>query len=59
MLNPFRYQHANIIDLPRYLMADPFIQMPHPASLDGQMPDLKETDTAYQCAARPCLPACA
>eukprot|EP00962_Isochrysis_galbana_P053947 scaffold25486_cov161-Isochrysis_galbana.AAC.2 len=48
MLNPFRYNQASLVDWPRYLMTDPFIQLPHPASLEVQMPDLNETDTAYQ-----------
>jgi HSP20 family molecular chaperone IbpA len=56
MLNPFRYNQPSLVDWPRYLLTDQFIQLPHSLSLEAQMPDMKETETAYQYACACPLP---
>jgi hypothetical protein len=48
MLNPFRYNQPSLVDWPRYLLTDQIIQLPHSLLLEAQMPDMKETETAYQ-----------
>jgi hypothetical protein len=52
MLNPFRYSQPSLLDFPRYALSDPFVSMPSSTlSTADMMPDLRETDSSYQCAA--------
>jgi hypothetical protein len=32
MLNPFRYNQPSLVDWPRYMLTDHFIQLTHPGS---------------------------
>jgi hypothetical protein len=48
MLNPFRYNQPNLLDLPRYMMSDPWAVGSQLSSPEAQMPDLRETENAYQ-----------
>eukprot|EP00967_Tisochrysis_lutea_P126610 scaffold214312_cov30-Tisochrysis_lutea.AAC.1 len=49
MMSPFRYHPSHVLDFPRFMMSDPFFSS-QGGAIEAQMPEMRETDNAYQCA---------